>query len=170
MSASQALLNPLQVAPRRDVRSKWLPVLFSLAFVCFTSTAFMGGSHTQVVLNAVWKALLGTWHWNETGAVNAHLRKVGHFFGYGMIGVFFRNAWYSTIRVVRHWLMPVSVSLGVLSTLAVASLDEWHQTFLPGRVGSMHDVLLDATGAICLNLLVWAVCARRRRNALSQVQ
>jgi len=168
MSASPALLNPLQVAPHRDARSQWLPVLFSLVFVCFTSTTFMGGSHTQVVLDAVWKAVLGTWHWNATGAVNAFLRKTGHFFGYGMIGIFFRNAWYSTVRAVgsmlRSWLMPVSASLAVASTFLVGCLDEWHQKHLPGRVGSIHDALLDAAGALFLNVLVWAFFARRRKK------
>jgi VanZ family protein len=172
MSASPVLFNSsqIQVAPLRDVRSKWLPVLFSIIFVCFTSTTFMGGSHTQVVLDAVWKAALGTWHWNATGPVNEYLRKAGHFIGYGIIGIFFRNAWSSTVRVVRNWIMPVSASLGVVSTFAVACLDEWHQRYLPGRVGSMRDALLDAAGALFLNLLVWAVRARRRKDTLNRIQ
>lgn len=175
MCASPVLLNLSKVAPHRNarvnVRTKWLPVLLSLIFVCFTSTTFMGGSHTQVVVNAVWKAAFGAWHFNQTGLVNEVLRKTGHFFGYGMIGLFFRNAWYSTARAVtsmlRSWLMPFSAGLAVASTFLVGCLDEWHQRYLPGRVGCLRDALLDSAGALFLNLLVWAIVARRRRKILS---
>lgn len=178
MSASPILLNLSQVTRPRSVRinmrTKWLPVLLSLVFVCFTSTTFMGGSHTQVVVNAVWKAAFGTWHFNETGPVNEVLRKTGHFFGYGMIGLFFRNAWYSTVRAVttmlRSWLMPFAAGLAVASTFLIGCLDEWHQTYLPGRVGSIRDALLDSAGALFLNLIVWAVVARRRRRVPSRLQ
>jgi VanZ family protein len=37
----------------------------------------------------------------------------------------------------------------------VASCDEWHQTFLPNRTGTPWDVLLDCTGAIALQLIVY---------------
>jgi VanZ family protein len=168
------LLHPAQTAPHHSVRIKWLPVLFSLAFICFTSTTFMGGSHTQVVVNAIWKAVLGKWHFDATGVVNGDLRKVGHFFGYGMIGIFFRNAWFSSVRalttLMRSWLMPFAASLAIASTFVVACLDEWHQRYLQGRNGCFHDVLLDTAGALVLNLAVWAVRARRRRRTLSALQ
>jgi VanZ family protein len=41
----------------------------------------------------------------------------------------------------------------------VASADEFHQTFLPNRTGLASDVLLDCTGAIALQLLVY-LCMR----------
>ena len=132
----------------------------------------MGGSHTQVLVDHVWRALLGTWHRNITGTVNEVIRKVGHFFGYGAIGLLFRNAWHSSIRAhlvaINHrwlgsrWLssrvMLSASGLSVLSTFVVAGLDEWHQRYLPGRVGSLRDVLLDTTGALALNL-AFGACA-----------
>jgi VanZ family protein len=129
----------------------------------------MSGAHTQVWLEDVWKALLGKWHWNLTGPVNEVGRKVGHFLGYGMIGILFRNAWYSTIRavtsIVRAWLFPCAAFLSIVSIFIVASLDEWHQKFLPQRVSSFHDVLLDTGGALFLNLVFWSIRAFRRRHA-----
>ena len=130
----------------------------------------MGGSHTQVLVDAVWKTFLGTWHWDLTGPVNEACRKVGHFIGYGLVSLLFSNAWYKSAQafawVVRNWLTPFAAMLAVISTFLVACLDEWHQRFVPGRVGSIRDALLDAAGALFLNLLVWALRARRRRNAL----
>jgi VanZ family protein len=175
MSASPVLFNPaLPGRTQRRTGSEWLPVVFALVLISFESTTLMGGSHTQILVNAVWKAVLGTWHWNLTGAVNGIGRKVGHFFGYGVVGLIFRNAWYKSARafawVIRRWLTPFAATLAIASTFAVACLDEWHQRFLPGRVGCFRDVLLDATGAIVLNVILWTMMARRRRRVIERSQ
>lgn len=53
----------------------------------------------------------------------------------------------------------------LLLTALLAGLDEFHQTFVPGRSGQARDVLIDLTGA-GLMLLLWAMgrrfLARRR--------
>jgi VanZ family protein len=177
MSASPVLFDPTPLdrpANPKNARRGWLPVLAALVFICFTSTDFMGGSHTQILLNAVWKTFLGSWHWDLTGAVNVYCRKVGHFIGYGLISLIFRNAWYKSAQafawVTRNWLTPFAASLAVASTFTVACLDEFHQTFLATRVGSLHDALLDTAGAICLNVLFWSIRARNRRKLLESQQ
>lgn len=137
----------------------------------------MGGNHTQVWLQEiVWQPLLGKWHWELTGLVNEVCRKVGHFVGYGMIGLLFRNAWDTSIRagIMRigaglatiQGMVSVS-ALSVLSTFIVASLDEFHQRFVPHRIGCFRDVMVDTTGAIVLNLVFWTLRSHRRRKALS---
>ena len=173
MSASPALFNPSQSSRPRNA-NHWLPVLYALVFICFTSTTFMGGSHTQILVNAVWKAVLGTWHWNITGEVNGVGRKAGHFIGYGLVSLIFRNAWYKSARafywVPRNLLMLFAASVSVASTFAVACLDEWHQTFLVGRVGSLHDALIDAAGAILLNAIFWTMIVRKQRRLIERSQ
>jgi VanZ family protein len=37
----------------------------------------------------------------------------------------------------------------------VASLDEWHQSYLPSRTGTPWDVLLDSCAAIAAQILVF---------------
>ena len=39
------------------------------------------------------------------------------------------------------------LAMGFVSSVAVGALDEWHQTYLPGRHGQMSDVGFDAIGA-----------------------
>jgi VanZ family protein len=49
--------------------------------------------------------------------------------------------------------------LAVLCTIVVASLDEFHQTYLPGRTGVFRDVVLDTMGGVfaqTLLLLYWS--------------
>lgn len=48
------------------------------------------------------------------------------------------------------WVARHAMLLSVLW----ASIDEWHQTFVPGRMGQLSDVLIDSLGAGLL-ILVW---------------
>jgi VanZ family protein len=46
-------------------------------------------------------------------------------------------------------------SLAWLLVVGFAALDEWHQSFVPGRMGRWEDVVLDATaGALALGVVV----------------
>jgi VanZ family protein len=172
MSVSPAPLQPAQSTRGRKIWSHWLGVLYAIIFICFTSTSFMGGSHTQILVDAVWKVVFGNWHWDLTGPVNEACRKVGHFFGYGLVGLIFRNAWYNSAKafqwLVRSWLTPFAASLSIASTFLVACLDEWHQRFTPGRVGSIRDALLDAAGAFFLNVIFWTLSVRNRRKRMER--
>ena len=172
MATSPALLNPSITANPRvwsRVSNGWLAVFCAIAFVAFTSTTLMSGYHTQFIVNWVWKAIFGQWHFNDTGFVNFAGRKIGHFFGYGTIGLMFRRAWDNTLRA---WMLSIpgklgllSSVLGIVSTFALASIDEWHQMYLPQRHGSIYDALLDCLGATFLTLSIWAIRSiQRRRN------
>jgi VanZ family protein len=50
--------------------------------------------------------------------------------------------------------------LAWLGTLSVAALDEWHQSFIPSRTGTVWDVLLDSVAGVAF--LVIAYWWRRR--------
>ena len=45
---------------------------------------------------------------------------------------------------LRGWRMVV---VGFVGSVCVGGLDEWHQTYLPGRHGELADVGFDAVGA-----------------------
>ncbi len=167
--------SPLYLPPSRSQSSSlslvWIPVLGALTFICFTSTTFMGGWHTQIWVNKAWHALFGNWDSQITGEVNLVGRKVGHFFGYGSIGLLFRRAWYSSLR--RHAMAAgtklawTAAILGIGSTFLAASLDEWHQTFLPRRVGCFGDVMIDTCGATLLICVLYAFRSLRRRRYIA---
>jgi len=167
MATSPAVLNPSLDLPRslpaRPVHRAWFPVLLCMGFICFTSTTLMSGYHTQFVVNDLWRTLFGHWHEDLRGVVNFDARKIGHFFGYGTVGLLFRNAWQHTLeaRAQRRKrtlqfgrILLLSAALSVLSILLVSACDELHQAFLPQRVGSFGDVLRDTSGTIFLNLLL----------------
>lgn len=148
----------------------WLPVLVGLTIICFESTRTMSAANT-----GQWLLTLCHWLWGQTEApsidlANLVLRKLGHFCGYGMLGLLFRRAWLISLR--RHWegsrsrLPFFAAMLAVICTFAVACMDEVHQHFLPGRSSSFHDVLLDTAGSIFFTWGLMQMLALRRRRLL----
>jgi VanZ family protein len=70
------------------------------------------------------------------------LRKVAHFSEYALLcGLL--------IRALRGRLLTAWVL-----TVGYAITDELHQTLVDGRVGTWHDVIIDAAGALVAVLLV----------------
>lgn len=69
-------------------------------------------------------------------------RKGAHIFLYFMLTLFLCLAVWQLVRAVklRPWL---ALSL----CAALAAIDEFHQTFVPGRTGKVTDVLVDLVGA-----------------------
>jgi VanZ family protein len=168
MATVPVLLNPSSVRSSRQINlnSAWIGALMGFVFVACTSNNYMGGTHSQRVLTAVWESVLGMWHIDEIAAANIWMRKVGHFIGHGLLSLVFCRAWYSSVRKKllgrRIWWRPTAALLALLTTFTVACLDEWHQSFVPGRVGSFRDVLIDASGALVANLIVLVVMSRRK--------
>jgi VanZ family protein len=50
---------------------------------------------------------------------------------------------------LRHWMAESGYKyvLVLILTLGYGFLDEWHQTFVPGRYGTLTDVVFDFLGA-----------------------
>ncbi len=121
--------------------------------------------------------------WAQVFYINVALRKTGHFLGYAALSWFAFRGWMETLAFQREqWLRKTgratmssrrwhlrAAVLAVLVTLAVAGLDEFHQSKLPGRTGAVRDVVLDTMGGIfaqTLLLLYWnAMNKDSRRDA-----
>ncbi len=71
--------------------------------------------------------------------------KVAHALAYGLLAYLFTRALHQT------WPSRGAITMAALGA-AIASLygalDEFHQTFVPGRHGSIWDVVADTVGAI----------------------
>jgi VanZ family protein len=110
--------------------------------------------------------------WEQLMLTNHVLRKAGHFTGYALLSWFAFRGWMETFtyrteqallragkrtEVRKRWHLRAAV-LAVLCAMLVATLDEFHQAFVPGRTGVFRDVVLDTMGAVfaqfCL-LLYW---------------
>ena len=93
----------------------------------------------------------------QYGVRNA-IRQHAHMFEYALLGI----VMFFIVRLIsrnRHPspLFPVLPTL--VFCLLFACLDEWHQTFVPGRAGRLSDVGIDAIGFVAGTALSLAVCA-----------
>ena len=181
-------LKPSPPLPRsdRDWRwwlNVWTPVVIAIAVICCESTGAMSSEHTSRFLRPFFERWFGPIRDSSWEFFHHALRKTGHFVGYGTVGFTFLRAWLHTLArsgsppaslvgwrrgptALLSWRVEASI-LAIFSTAIVATCDEFHQTFLPGRTGSPVDVLLDTAGACTLCLMVWLVCwnGRAREEA-----
>jgi uncharacterized protein YfiM (DUF2279 family) len=111
-----------------------------------------------LVLAALWYALIwGMSSGSSVGRIGPiqgyWLLNTGHSLIFGLLGL-----WLS-LCLPRRGNWPVVSRRGVLfvlgTILLLGTLDEWHQSFVPGRTTSAADVCTDLTGAACV---LW-ICA-----------
>jgi VanZ family protein len=87
------------------------------------------------------------------GLVDHIGRKLVHMAEYGLLFVL----WWRALR----WKAPGAAAA---ITIAYSATDEFHQTFVHGRVGTPVDVVIDAAGVLVAYLIVRAVRQRKDRQ------
>lgn len=144
--------------------SAWLPVAIAIAIIALESNKAFGADHTSRPLRMIWETIFGPVANGQWQIIHIAIRKTGHFFGYGLVGITWLRAWWMTLPH-SHFLEDAFLAL--MGTALVASCDELHQTYLPNRTGTPWDVLLDCCGAVTLQLLVymWLRIFRPRKLA-----
>jgi VanZ family protein len=75
------------------------------------------------------------------------IRKLAHVGEYGLLTALLFSALRIHITREGHALF-----IAVLVAVSYAFSDEWHQTFVPGREGSLRDVGIDALGVVGISL------------------
>jgi len=140
---------------RHHVLKAWIAAVLWLIVITVESSNLASSNNTSRILYPLLLFLFGMdhahfehWHF--------FIRKGGHVFGYGLLSFLLFRAWRETLTGSREtkWMLRWS-SLAVLGTALVASLDEWHQSFLPSRTGTPKDVMLDSCAGIAVQILVY---------------
>jgi VanZ family protein len=131
----------------------WWPVAVGICVIATESTDVFGADHTSGPLRWICEALFGKFSNPSWDEVHFFLRKSGHFIGYGLLGLAWLRAWWMTLP---RSVFLVDTMLAIVGTAITASADEYHQSMLPNRTGTPWDVLLDCSGALAMQLLVYA--------------
>ena len=137
------------------------PVLFWMGFIFFASTGQLSASNTSRIVRPLLLWLFPDI--TDEGLLLGHflVRKTAHFVEYGVLALLAARAFLSSSRPAlrRHWFF-FSFALAAIYAL----LDEFHQSFVSTRTGSIYDSLIDMTGgATALAfLLLWRSLQRRR--------
>ena len=131
------------------------------------STAMMSADSTSRWLLPVWVHFFGPISAASWGVIHHFIRKMGHFTGYGVVSLCFFHGWRTTLAAAigeLRLLWRRASLLAISSTLLVASPDEFHQRFLPGRTSSVSDVGIDVCGAIAAQVVVYSLMRWIPRN------
>jgi VanZ family protein len=137
---------------RREL-NYWLPPIVWSAVILIASTDLFSGSNTALVLQQFAVTIFG--HRLSPGAAatwNYFIRKTAHLTEYGILSAL-------TFRALRgektSWNPRWAIGAIVFAAV-IASIDEIHQSFVPSRTGTWHDVLLDVAGAMIVQILIRA--------------
>ena len=149
---------------RHPVLKAWIAAILWLILIAIESTAMLSAENTGRFLYPLLHFLFGVdlagfedWHF--------YIRKSGHVVGYGILSVLLFRAWRATLPAMTNvkWTLRWA-TIAVLGTAFVASLDEWHQSFIPSRTGRWQDVVLDTCAGIGAQMLVFLWCMWRRKS------
>jgi VanZ family protein len=141
----------------------WIPAVAWAGIVLFASSDPFSAKNTGAVLRAVLTWILGPVDPSTFNLVHVLVRKSAHFIEYAILSAL----WFRVVHVHLTSLWRIRWALiGVVISLSVAILDEWHQSFVPSRGSSARDVLLDFCGALFAQLLIWYVLRRRQLAAV----
>ena len=139
---------------RHSVLKAWIAAILWLIVISIESTAYLSAHNTSRFLFPLLHYLFGM-SLERFEPLHFFLRKCGHVFGYGLLSILLFRAWRETLPALGNprWTFRWA-NIAVLGTALVASLDEWHQSFIPSRTGTPRDVLLDTCAGIAAQILV----------------
>jgi VanZ family protein len=143
----------------------WSASILWMVLIAIESTNWLSADNTSRILYPIFHFFTGVdavrfvvWDY--------YIRKVGHFCGYFGLSFLLFGSWRATLRRPTRW-SPLWAAIAFLMTVLVASLDEWHQTYLVSRTGSIRDVVLDSTGALIAQVLIFLWIQVWRKNRAS---
>jgi VanZ family protein len=124
------------------------------------STDVFSAEHTGGILLKILHALFGNISTHQFLQIHFFIRKSAHFCSYGLLSALAFFSWRATLPSLPRWTIRWSL-LAVLLAVTAAGLDEFHQSFIPSRGSSIHDVFLDFTGAVFFQLAIAVWLGRR---------
>jgi VanZ family protein len=134
-------LSPVNSLLVHSLLRYWLPPVLWMGVIFILSAQPSLPQHPEALLDLV-------------------LKKGGHMMGYGILAFLLWRA-FSRGRGALSW--SALVAAFVVSVLYAAS-DEYHQSFVPGRNGTLVDVGFDAVGALVALLVVGSLGRKGRRK------
>ncbi len=144
----------LTTVSRPHLLRAWWPALVWIGLIAFESTDFFSSEHTSSVLYTMSTFLFGHIDLYKFLVFHHYLRKTGHVVGYGMLGLLLLRGWRATLDQDRTQLGRTAL-LSWLGTVFVAAMDEWHQSYIPSRTGTVRDAVLDSVAGLVFLLVAY---------------
>jgi VanZ family protein len=140
---------------RNNLVKAWIAAILWLIVIAIESSALLSASNTSRILYPLLHFLFGM-DWEHFHVWHFYIRKGGHVVGYAILSILLFRAWRATLPAMSdvNWT-PRWAAIAIIGTAFVASLDEWHQSFIPSRTGRWQDVVLDTCAGIAAQVLLF---------------
>ena len=96
---------------------------------------------TPPILWFVLIAIGTSWPRIQVGSGALPLDKIVHFAMYGVLSAL-------VLRATLTWYRPRTFLVVLVGLVILGAVDEWHQSFIPGRSMSFGDWIADSAGAV----------------------
>ena len=151
---------------------RWGPAIVWAIAISGFSTGLFTSEHTSRIIIPVLHFLFP--HASPATLEFAHhiIRKCAHFTEYFIFSLL-------VLRGIRAGEKGTHLRWALITILIVAgyaALDEFHQSFVPGRTAAVADVLIDTIGGATAQIVAWLWMAlgrareKRRQNELTGVE
>ena len=150
---------------KKQLLKEWIAAGLWLALIAGESTNHLSAANTTRILYPLFHFFTGVDPFRFV-IWDYYIRKMGHFVGYFGLSILLFRAWRATLSFASpfSWSMQWA-RISFFMTALVASLDEWHQTYLSSRSGSLRDVLLDSSAALTAQILIFLLQQGHRTSA-----
>ena len=139
---------------RPNLLRAWWPAAVWIGLISIESTDTFSSDNTGSMLYRLLTRLFGHVNLYDVLTLNFYLRKTGHVLGYGVLALLLLRGWRATLGYLRAWQSRTAL-LAWIGTAFVASMDEWHQSFIPSRTGTVKDVILDSIAGFVFLLIAY---------------
>jgi VanZ family protein len=143
----------------------WWPALLWACVISSFSTAAFTAEHTGAFILPILRWLFPHASPETLSGIHFLIRKSGHFIEYFILSLL-------VLRGIRAGKKETHLGWALAAIAVVAgfaALDEFHQSFVPGRTPAVADVLLDTAGGIAAQVVAALVMlwgdVRERQDA-----
>jgi VanZ family protein len=138
----------------------WITSAVWAVLISILSTDSFSSEHTSGFIIPALRWIFPHASMDTLEVMHAVIRKSAHLTEYFILGIFL----FLAQRGANHgWRLRWAI-WAIVMCAGYASLDEFHQSFVPSRTASPWDSLIDITGATVAQLAVW-IWYRARKAA-----
>jgi VanZ family protein len=149
----------------------WPAIVWAIAISGFSTGAFTSENTSRIII-PILHFLFPHASPDALAFMHHIIRKCAHFTEYFIFSLLILRGFRAGEKGTRlRWAL-----LTILIVAGYASLDEFHQSFVPGRTPAVTDVLIDTTGGTTAQIAAWfwalsdRTRARRRQAELDAVK
>jgi|SRR5579859_325634 len=139
----------------------WIPAICVAALISTFSTHYFSSAETARFLIPLLRKLFPAASPHVLSLMHTGIRKLAHVTEFGVLSI----AVFHGVRGERYGWRFQWALITLIIAVSYAGLDEWHQSFVPVREARFRDVLIDSTGALLAQVLVW-IYAKLHRNSV----